>query len=153
MGNAIVQTREEVAIVPINRTLANQFIPHLGAGESIEIYFENATTTDGSFGNTNELLTPLQTNALFDEYSRVLPTSGNLLNVIVNANISGVEVRFYEAFNNDLFWRLADQVLVTAGLPTFIRGYRFIGHFGWISVYNGGLSNAEVGLMIRASTM
>ena len=123
-------------------------------GFDVSVMVENLTGTDGSVSHTSQIFTPLNSNGLHDESgARMLPTSGNLLNIAIDVDIPGIELHIDESWNNLLTWRRADQVLLTPGLPTFERAFRWIGHFAKVTLYNGGGSLATIGLLVRTSTM
>lgn len=139
--------RQIVAVTPINRTLYSNF-DIVTAGTSIELYVENATTTDGAYGEPSTL-TPPGGASIEQFYS----TSGNLLNIAINVITVSKLIELYidEGMNNGV-WMRSDTVLVSAQFPQFTRGFRFICPFVRITIANTSVSNIALYTMLRAST-
>lgn len=147
---SVVRSPRHVVTAPSFETIFSGQ-QQIDTGGSWRACIENVTQ-DGSTADTAEVFSPLATNLLHDDYDRLVPVMGNLIDAVVIAPIPGIELRIYESFNGKLDWILSDAVMLNATLPTFVRAFRFVGHFAKIEVYNGGLVSVTVPAMVRVST-
>jgi hypothetical protein len=141
--------RHLAAVTPINRIIDSQPV-FLGPGASQVIKIENMSVTDSGVGDTGNIAFPGG-----DDPTLYAQASGNLLNVLVYALSPGLILQVDEApsFGSN-FWMRSDQVLVTGGVPTFERAFRFIAPLAKVTLYNSDPSVTNVvHYMVRVSSM